>query len=200
MGAYPSGADHLRGTLGAVQPDTRRTGKKLTSRHPEAVHLFTGFASVIAAKNVRPFEFSQVHLLQVPHKIREDDLEEIYHQQLKDFFFSSEEISKYLDKADSVIKEKQNFSNPCLTKRKKLRQEMDKIYQLYLDDKITKMASENGITFRRETQTNRRSTAGIQAEIDFLKIQYLSSDQILQMLRIYIPLAHPECRRKTKNH
>jgi len=147
----------------------------------KAVHLFTGFAFCHCGNKMYvPSSSPKYTCYRCHNKIREDDLEEIYHQQLKDFFFSSEEISKYLDKADGVIKEKQELLQSVLDEEKKLRQEMDKIYRLYMDDKITK----DGFGERYRPMEERLKQIGdqlpeIQAEIDFLKIQYLSSDQIL---------------------
>ena len=43
------------------------------------------------------------------NKIPPQDLEEIFQDQLKSFFFSPEDYAKHLERADTVIKEKQEL-------------------------------------------------------------------------------------------
>ena len=147
----------------------------------KAVHLFTGFTFCHCGNKMYVPSSSPKYTCHKCHnKIREDDLEEIYHHQLRDFFFSSEEISKYLNEADGIIKKKHELLNSVLDEEKKIKQEMDKIYQLYLDDKISKDGfGERYKPLEERLKQIEDQLPEIQAEIDFLKIQYLSSDQIL---------------------
>jgi site-specific DNA recombinase len=114
------------------------------------------------------------------NKIGEADLEEVFHQQLKSFFFSPSEVSDYLKKADKVIKEKEDLLTALIEEERKVKQEMDKTYRLYLDDRITS----EGFGIRYKPLEDRLKQIGeqipeLQGEIDFLKIQYASKDEIL---------------------
>ena len=114
------------------------------------------------------------------NKIRTNDLEEIFHQQLKNFFFSPTQILEYLAKADTQVKEKQELLGTLQQEQQKIQREIDKTYQLYYDDKIDKEGF--GIKYEPLNERNKQVEEQIpqlQAGIDFLKIQYASSDEIL---------------------
>ena len=114
------------------------------------------------------------------NKIGTDDLEELFQHQLKNFFFSSAEITDYLSKADQVVKDKEELLQTLTEESRRVKQEMDKIYKLYLDDQITPQGF--GTRYKPlEERLNQieEQMPEIQAELDFLKIQYLSSDRIL---------------------
>ena len=147
----------------------------------KAVHLFTGFAFCQCGNKMYvPSNSPKYTCYQCRNKISTEDLEAVFHQQLKIFFFSATEITGYLNEADRVIKEKEELLNTLVEEERKLRTEMDKTYRLYLDDKITSEGF--GIRYKPLEQRLKQiqdQIPELQGEIDFLKIQYLSSDQIL---------------------
>jgi site-specific DNA recombinase len=113
------------------------------------------------------------------NKIGTTDLEEIFHEQLKTFFFSPTEITNYLSQADQVIKEKENLLKSLGDEKHKTEQDMDKIYRAYTNDEIS--MDSFGKHYRPLEERLKQidnQVPEIQGEIDFLKIQYLSSDQI----------------------
>lgn len=146
-----------------------------------AVHLFTGFAFChCGGKMTVPSNSPKYICHKCRNKIGVADLEEIFHHQLKTFFFSSSEIARYLGKADSVIQEKEALLKTLSEEGKKVTQEMDKMMRLYLDDEIPKEGF--GKRYRpleERLQQIEDQIPELQAELDFLKIQFLSSDQIL---------------------
>jgi site-specific DNA recombinase len=114
------------------------------------------------------------------NKLPTDDLEGIFQEQLKGFFLSSTDLVDYLKQADSTIKEKEALLRSLERQQKKLKSNMDKLLRLYLEDKI----SSDGFAREHqplEEQLNQLQTEipQIQGEVDFLKIQYLSSDEII---------------------
>lgn len=114
------------------------------------------------------------------NKIGTTDLEEVFHEQLKSFFFSPTEITNYLSNADHVIKEKEELLSTIYEDERKVRQEMDKTYKLYLEDRINTVGfGERYKPLEERLSQMQDQIPEIQAEIDFLKIQYASSDQIL---------------------
>ena len=167
----------------------------------KTVHLFSGLAFCICGgKMYVPSNSPKYICYKCRNKIGETDLEEIFHHQLKTFFFSSDEITGYLGKADSFIQEKEGLLKTLAEESKKLTQEMDKMVRLYLDDEIPKEGF--GKKYRPLEERAKQIEDEIpvlQAEIDFLKIQYLSSDQILHeakdLYSRWPSLTDPEKRR-----
>lgn len=171
-------SDELWDQCYAILTEQEKKGQKPARR---AVHLFTGFAfCTCGGKMYVPSSSPKYTCYQCRNKIGEQDLEEIFHHQLKNFFFSSTEITSYLERADSVIKEKEELLKTLEGEKHKLEQEMDKLVQLYLADQIPK----EGFGLKYKPLDERAKQLGnqlpeIQGELDFLKIQLLSSDQIL---------------------
>jgi len=147
----------------------------------KTVHLFTGFAFCHCGNKMYvPSSSPKYTCYKCRNKIRVDDLEEIFHEQLKGFFFSPDQVKEYLEQADSQIKEKQELLQTLLDEEKRVRAEMDKTYRLYLDDKLTVDGfGERNTPLEQRLQQIKEQIPELQAQIDFLKIQYLSSDEIL---------------------
>lgn len=104
----------------------------------KTVHLFSGLVYChCGSKMYVPSNSPKYICYKCWNKIDETDLEEIFHHQLKSFFFSPAEISDYLKKADQVIKGKEELLKTLIEEERKVKQEMDKIYQLYLEDEIS---------------------------------------------------------------
>jgi len=145
------------------------------------VHLFTGFAfCYCGGKMYVPSSSPKYTCYKCHNKISTADLEEIFHQQLKSFFFSPDVISKYLEQADTVVKEKQDLLHTLTEEEKNINRDIDKIYQLYLDDQIDKEGfGQKYKPLNERVKQISDQIPQIQAEIDFLKIQYASSDEIL---------------------
>lgn len=162
----------------AILDDQEKKQKKPARK---AVHLFTGFAFCACGNKLYvPSNNPKYTCYKCHNKIGTTDLEEIFHHQLKTFFFSPTEITNHLNQADQVIKEKEELVRSLGEEEKKVKQEMDKIYQAYIDDQITKEGFGNKYKpLEERLKQTRDQVPEVQGEIDYLKIQYLSSDQIL---------------------
>jgi len=147
----------------------------------KAVHLFTGFAFCHCGNKMYvPSSTPKYTCYKCHNKISTADLEEIFHQQLKSFFSSPDEISKYLEQADGVVKEKHELLQALTQEAQKVQREMDKVYRAYINDEISQ--KEFGQRYRPLEEQKKQIEEKIpelQAEVDFLKIQYASSDEIL---------------------
>jgi site-specific DNA recombinase len=178
MKVEPIVSEDLWDQCNAILDEQEKKGRRPSRK---AVHLFTGFAFCDCGNKMYvPSNSPKYTCYQCRNKISTEDLEEVFHQQLKTFFFSPEEIGNYLNEADRVIKEKEKLLNALVEEERKLKAEMDKTYRLYLDDKITSEGF--GIRYKPMEQRLKQiqdQIPELQGEIDFLKIQYLSSDQIL---------------------
>jgi site-specific DNA recombinase len=121
---------------------------------------------------------------QCRNKIETEDLEDLFQHQLKNFFLSSDEVSSYLGKADQVVIEKEELLRSLTEEAQRVKQEMDKTYKLYIDDEITSQGF--GARYKpleERLQQIEDQIPELQAEVDFLKIQFLSSDRILTEAR-----------------
>ena len=118
------------------------------------------------------------------NKIPVKDLEKVFQEQLKDFFLSPTEMTRYLQEADTTIKAKEELLKTLETEHRKLKSEMDKLMRLYLDDKISPdgFATQNRPLEERSKQL-KEQLPQVQAELDFLKITFLSSDEVLAEAR-----------------
>jgi site-specific DNA recombinase len=128
------------------------------------------------------------------------DLEAIFHEQLKDFFFSSEEVDSHLSEFDAVIKEKEQLLTIQEKERAKLETEMDKLYALYQADAIDKKGfAEKYKPLQARQAAFDEEMPALQAEVDFLKITQLSQGEIISEARDlyarWLDLPHEEKRR-----
>ena len=159
--------------------DERKKSGKSPAR--KAVQLFTGIAYCVCGQKMYvPSNSPKYICYKCRNKISVEDLEGVFHEQLKAFFFSSSEITNHLNHADSVLKEKVDLLKVMEKERKTIQKDIDKLYELYLADEVTK----EGFGYKyRPLEERQKQLEGqipeLQGEIDFLKIQYLSSDEII---------------------
>ena len=149
------------------------------------VHLMSGFVFCSCGpKMYVPTGSKKYTCPKCRNKIPVDDLEIVFSEQLKGFFFSESEIARYLVEADATLGEKAQALQGLERDRKKLTSEMDKVYNLYINDKITP----DGFAGRYSPLETRAKALDEeiprhQAEIDFLKMQFLSSSEIVSEAR-----------------
>ena len=144
-------------------------------------HLFAGFVFCTCGQKMYvPSSSPKYTCFKCRNKISTAALEEIFHHQLKDFFFSSKEIENYLNKADEAIKEKERLLEATEKEKQRILKEREKVYRAYINDEIdVKTFGRQFRPLEKRLEQIEDKIPEIQAEIDFLKIQYLSSDQIL---------------------
>jgi site-specific DNA recombinase len=118
------------------------------------------------------------------NKIPIEDLEAVFHEQLRNFFFSPDEIARHLEQSDHAIKEKTELLTVLERERKKLQAEADKLYDLYQSGMIDKrgFGQRHNPLSDRLHQLDEEIPKG-QAEIDVLKIAHLSQEEIVTEAR-----------------
>jgi len=148
----------------------------------KAVHLFTGFLYCVCGTKMYILSNSPKYTCQkCKNKIGDIDLEEIFHEQLKGFLLSPTELMRYFESADQTIKGKEELLLNLQNESIRMQQEMDKLVRLHLNGEIPSEGFGNHYNpfFERNKQIENKLPE-LQAEIDFLKIQFLSSDEILR--------------------
>lgn len=163
--------------------EQRRTSWKKPSRRP--VQLFAGLAFCHCGQKMRVPSNSPKYVCPKCHnKISTVDLEEIFHLQLKEFFFSPDDLIAYFKSADETVREKQRLVESLKKEQGKIQAEMKKTYRLYIEDKIS--SDGFGQTYGPlEERLKQISTElpDLQGEVDFLMIQHLSRDETMSQFR-----------------
>jgi len=152
---------------------------------PRGIHLFAGLTFCECG-----------HKMYVPHKtpkyacwtcgtkIPVVDLEAIYHEQLRGFLFSDEQVAEQMDQADRLLVEKQAELEHFERERLKVQKDMDRVYELYSEGQMTPAGF--GARYRpleeRLAQIDGQLPAA-QAALDIMRINTLSSAEILSEAR-----------------
>jgi site-specific DNA recombinase len=148
-------------------------------------HLFTGVIFCHCGQRMYvPSNTPKYTCYRCRNKIALGDLEAVFHEQLKSFFLSPEDVAQHLGQADDEIKAKEGRLAALESEAARVRQEMDKTYRLYLDDKIS--ADGFGRSYRPAEERLKgmeEELPRLQGELDFLKIQYLAKDEVLTETR-----------------
>ena len=132
----PVVAEDLWAECNAILEAQRAKGKRQTKR---VVHLFAGLTFCSCGQKMYvPSNTPKYVCQKCRSKIPTIDLEGVFHEQLKNFFFSHEEIAHHLEQADAVLREKAELLTVLEREQKKLAGEVDKLYDLYQSGGIDK--------------------------------------------------------------
>lgn len=166
----------------AVLSARKGTGKRVTIL---VRHLFAGLTFChCGTKMYVPSNSPKYTCQACRNKIPIADLDAIFHEQLREFFFTPEEIAKHLDAFAETVADKERQLGVLEKDQDRLAGEMDKLYALYQADAIDKRGFADRYRPLRERLD--QLTAGLpelQAEVDFLKITQLSQGEIVSSAR-----------------
>jgi len=114
------------------------------------------------------------------NKIPADDLEAVYLEQLKGFFLSRHEVTAHLSKANDALSGKEELVNVKRRELAKLQAEIDRVYRLYVEEKLT---PDEFAGFFKPLQERKKALEDeiprAEADLDYQKITSLSADEIL---------------------
>jgi site-specific DNA recombinase len=174
----PIVSEELWTLCNAILDERRVNGKPPAKR---VSHLFAGVAFCQCGTKMYVIAgYPKYTCRACRNKIPADDLEAIFREQLKEFFLSSEELSDYLEQADAQVVEKREMLRTLETERDSVHVEMNKVYKLYVSDQIS--AEGFGRTnkpLEERFKALNDQLPRLQAELDFLRIQNLSRDEIV---------------------
>ena len=151
----------------------------------KAVQLFTGLSFCHCGQKMYVKSNSPKYICgKCRNKIPIEDLEGVFHDQLKTFFLSSDEIDQHLAKAQAGIGEKEELIRVLENEHAKAKAEMDELYELYKGRYLTRegFAERYGPLEQRRKQIDDQIPE-LQAHVDVMKISYLSSEEVVSEAR-----------------
>ncbi len=179
---------------GQRKEGARRPGKK-------TVHLFSGLVwCECGQKMYVPSNSPKYTCFKCRNKITVEDLEAVFNHELQRFLLSPERTAHYLDDAKTSITDKETQLRTLENDRRKVAEEIDELFRLYHAKEI----QTQGFGRRHQPLDERLKQLEdripeLQAEIDFMKVEYLSGDEILAEARdlsTRLPEMPPEEKRQ----
>lgn len=150
-----------------------------------AVHLFAGLTSCECGKKMYvPSNSPKYVCTACRNKIPIVDLEGIFLDELKNYLVSPEQVAAYLQSANTTIGEKNGLLESLRNELQKVKQQAEQTYQLYLQGGLT---VEQFKEIYQPVDARKRQIEDevprVEAEVDILKIDGLSSEHIIAEAR-----------------
>ena len=147
---------------------------------PRPVHLLTGFVQCTCGKKMYIRHEIKYECRKCGRSIQESDLNEIYHEQLKTFLLSEMDIVEYERENDEKVQQKEKLLDIMISENNSLRKEMAELVSMRSKREMEPAAfAEHYKPLEERWRQINDKLPEMQAEVDFLKIQYLSSDTVL---------------------
>jgi site-specific DNA recombinase len=100
-------------------------------------HLFTGFVTcACGSKMYLPSNSPKYTCPKCKNKIPQDDLEEIFHEQLTDYIVTEENINHFVNTTESYISERENQLKTLQKEALKIQSRLDKLIDLNLNNEL----------------------------------------------------------------
>lgn len=149
----------------------------------KAVHLFAGVLTCTCGGKMyvpsRTKKYSCSHCKKT--HIDASDLEEIYYEQLRTFLLTKNDLQTFLTRANEAISSKQTEFETLKAEKIRIKSDMDKLVQLHLKGQIpTNGFKEYYDPLDTQLHQITNSLIEIEAQIDFLKVQQVNGDHILE--------------------
>jgi site-specific DNA recombinase len=154
---------------------------KNTRKAKKVTHLFAGVAICHCGQKMYvPSDSPKYVCYQCRNKIAVDDLEAVFHEQLRSFYFSPDEVAKYVDQFDEEVQKREDSLESLEAERSRVAREMEKVYKAFVADEVSSEAF--GRLYRpleeRLSQIE-KELPRLQGEADFMRIQSGAREEIL---------------------
>lgn len=157
--------------------------KKHKKTGPKPKHLLAGFVECSCGKKMYVFHQTKEPAFackKCNNRIPENDLNEIYREQLKTFLLTDIDETEYLQKLDIELNEKENLLKIVLDERANLKREIDGLVKMRSRDEISKdMFLEQYQPLEERYRQLNDQLPELQAAVDVIRVQYQSSDVVL---------------------
>jgi site-specific DNA recombinase len=163
--------------------DERRDSYKRPG--PAPVALFSGLTFCHCGRKMYPRPNSPKYVCSAcKNKIPIEVLEGIFYDQLKGFFLSPEDVAQSIQAANTSIREKERHLDAHLKELDKVKKEIDRVYKLYQASELTPASFSRFFKPLEERENQLEADVPkLQAELDALKINQLSSEEVLAEAR-----------------
>lgn len=154
--------------------------KKQAKPSKRTQYLLAGFINCHCGHKMYVYHKAPVFFCKnCKNKIAVSDIEEIYQEQLKSFLLSDSDLQSFHNKSNSILAEKGTLLEHLQSESKKVKKKMDDLLTLRLDGDMSKDLFPIHYKPLEERYLQiEDQIPEIEAEIDFLKIQQLSSDTV----------------------
>jgi site-specific DNA recombinase len=156
--------------------------RKHSKAGPRVHHLLSGYIYCECGKKMYVYHTAPVYTCKsCKTKIATNDIDEIYHNQLKSFLLTDSDAQSFMDQSCVILNEKESLLEASKNKRDKIKKEMDDLLSMRLDGELSKEIFPIHYKPLEEQYIQlENQLPDLEAEVDFLKIQSLSSDTILE--------------------
>jgi len=157
--------------------------KKHKKPGPKAAHLLSGFVKCTCGKKMYVFHANKVDYTCQPckNRIPAEDLHEIYYEQLKKFLLTETSVKDYMVRTDTEIQQKAKQFDMLNNEALNLRKRKTELINMRIANELSKESfAEQFKPLEEHLAQIDNQLPELQAEMDFLKIQLLSSDTVLQ--------------------
>ena len=156
--------------------------QKRAPRGPRPVFLLAGFVQCNCGNKMYVYHTAPAYSCKkCRRKIAVADIDEIYHQQLKSFLLTDTDLESIARQSNAVLQEKETLLKSTMHEYGRLKKRMEDLVNLRLNNEMTK---EDFAQFYQPVQEQVRQLETqmpeLEAEIDFLKIEYLSAGTVQQ--------------------
>lgn len=159
--------------------EARFTHRRRPAKKP--AHLFSGFVFCHCGQPMYvPTKSPKYTCQKCRNKIPYSDLEEIFLEEVHGYLVDPENVRSYLSKASAALVERDTLLAQRQKESTKLKADVERMLRLYLDGSVS---SEEFKQFNQPLAQQRQEIeeelVRLQAEIDVLKIDNLSSEQLI---------------------
>lgn len=153
---------------------------------PRAVHLLSGFVTCSCGSKMYVFHESAGKYVcrGCNNRIAIADLDEIYLDQLKSFLLTNTDVTTYRKESESMVREKEWLLDEARATHQKLYKRMSELLNLRLDGELSKeLFAKDHKPLEKQYLELELQLPELEAEVDFLKIQSISSETVLEEAR-----------------
>lgn len=156
--------------------------KKRTPKGPRTVHLLAGFLYCACGAKMYVYTEAPVYKCKkCRRKIDVLDIDEIYHEQLRSFLLTDADIESIIESNDTILKAKQELYKTTSNTYQSLKRQIGELVNLRTNGELQKQDfADLYKPIEEQVRQLEQQLPEIEAEIDFLKIQNLSTNEIVE--------------------
>lgn len=154
--------------------------KKNRVTGPKTVHLLAGYIECSCGTKMYVYHKTSYICQKCKNRIAVEDIDSIYHEQLKVFLLSDVDLQTFKENSDTELKEKENLLESVIEKAAQQRKRMEELVNMRINRELTpENFKVHYKPIEEQVQQLENQIPELQAEIDIRKVQYHSSEIVL---------------------